>query len=87
MEEKLASVQKAFEKALAKEKRENVDMFCIHAPLGCEGGDVLQNVNQTEVGQGEVEGEGAIEGKEEAAIDFSHAPTGKTGVAFGLVEL
>lgn len=86
MEEKLASVQKAFEKALAKEKRENVDMFCIHAPLGCEGGDVLQNVNQTEVGQGEVEGEGAIEGKEEAAIDFSHAPTGKTGVAFGLVE-
>lgn len=86
MEEKLASVQKAFEKVLAKEKRENVDMFCIHAPLGCEDRDALQDANQTEVGQGEVECESAIEGKEEVAIDFSHVPTGKTGVAFGLVE-
>ena len=86
MEEKLATVQKAFEKGLAKERRENVDMFRIHAPLGSEDGDALQNANQTEVGQGEVEGESAVEGKEEVALDFSHVPTGKTGVAFGLVE-
>ena len=80
MNEKLTAVQQSFEKVWGKEKRENADMFCIHAPLGSKDKDVLLNADQA------TEGVESAEGEADSAIDFAHTPTGKTGVAFGLVE-
>ena len=80
MSEKLSAVQKAFEKVLPREKRENVDMFCIHAPLGCKDGDSLKSANQA------ADEHCVVEGEKDEVIDFAHTPTGKTGVAFGLIE-
>ena len=80
MSEKLSAVQKAFEKVLPREKCENVDMFCIHAPLGCKDGDSLKSANQA------ADEHCVVEGEKDEVIDFAHTPTGKTGVAFGLIE-
>lgn len=81
MDERLKVIQKtSLEKVLSREERENVNMFRIHLPLGSEEVQAAATATQ--------EGEGCApesDGKSER-VDFAHRPTGKTGVAFGLVE-